>query len=189
MPLPVSSSSTKAASSTGPLSPAPRNAAIARKRRGQTTFHVGGTAAVDAAVLDRTAERVPRPALADRHHVGVPEQQQAGPAAARQRDAQVVAARLHRRLDTSSPSSAAAAASTATVAASSPGGFWPSARTSDRVSSTSEVRRSCPARAARRRSRPSVSPSRAGRPRVAAGRPLRGSGRAGWRRSTDAARW
>ena len=48
-----------------------------RKTRRQTTFHVGGAAAVDPAVLDGTAERIFRPALADRHDVGMAEQQQA----------------------------------------------------------------------------------------------------------------
>ncbi len=76
----------------------------AKRRQGgercrETAFHVGGAAAVDAAVVHCTAERVRGPALADRDDVGVPEQQNAGPGAALQRDAQVVAARLDRCLD------------------------------------------------------------------------------------------
>ncbi len=59
----------------GPAQPGALKCCHRRKAGCQAAFHIGGAAAVDAAVVDGGAERVLRPALADGDDVGVAEQQ------------------------------------------------------------------------------------------------------------------
>ena len=73
----------------GQLAPGRRAPPPAERRhgddaRGEAALHVGAAPAVDPSVADLAAERVNGPAVADGHDVGVPEQEQARPVAARE---------------------------------------------------------------------------------------------------------
>ena len=96
MPLPVSSSSTTAASSTGPLKPGATQSGQRDQCGREAALHVRRAAAVDPPVLDLPAERIGRPSVTDRYDVRVAEQQQARTVAPGKRDADVVAAGLDR---------------------------------------------------------------------------------------------
>src|SRR5882757_2049861 len=137
MPLPVSSSSIMAASSTGPLNPTPRRAARAARDAARPPF----MSEVPRPYMRPSCTAPPNGSVVQPSPTGTtsvcPSSRTPGPAPPCSVMCRLLRSGTTAVSTTSSPSSTAAMCSTFTVAASPPGGFCPVALTSSVVRSTS----------------------------------------------------